>query len=579
MAAPTPPDLFDQFARGWRGYLIIALIALFSSQFGAARMPVIDRDEARFAQASRQMVETGDFVRIRLQDDERNKKPIGVYWLQAASVQALAPITGRLNQIWPYRLPSALGAILAALAAYWAGSALLRPRAAFIGAALFAAGVLIGFESMMAKTDAVLIGFTTLAMGALAHLYAGAAKPRLTSVIFWAAVGCGVLVKGPVTPMVAGLALVTLAVWERRIDWMRPLLFWPGPLVALAIVAPWMVAIGVATEGRFFAEAVSGDLAPKIVGGQEGHFGWPGLHTLMLSFLIFPATFALPAAARMVWNALRAPPNDGAHASVRFLIAWAAPIFLAFELLPTKLPHYTLPAYPAIALLCGAALMALRGRFSRVVLPTGFVMFLVAGAGLVALMAASATFAPGDASADFRRAVSAVLVGIGILGATAAGLLFVRSPTARAGILVACALAISFSLRDRLLPDARTLFVSREVVTELARERLSPGEDRDIWSVGYGEASLVFLTRTSLRIATPADAGAGAAIGDTMIVEGRTLDEVRAGLAARNLQFATAEAPVRGLSIGSGARVALYIGRVEQTPVSDATAGSPQRIP
>lgn len=579
MAAPTSTDLFDQFARGWRGCLIILAIAVLSSQFGATRLPVMDRDEARFAQASRQMVETGDYVRIRLQDEERNKKPIGIYWLQAAAAHAAEPILGRLNAIWPYRLPSALGAALAALGAFWAGSALLRPRAAFVGAALFASGMLIGFESGIAKTDAMLAGVTTLAMAALAHLYSGTTRPRLVSIAFWAALGAGVLIKGPVTPMVAGLALLTLAVWERRASWMKPLTFWPGPLLAVLIVAPWMIAIGMATEGRFFSEAVGGDLAPKLIGGQEGHFAWPGFHTLLLPFLIFPATFALPAAARMAWGAIRAPRNDVTQGAVRFLLAWAAPTFLAFELLPTKLPHYTLPAYPAIALLCGAALMALRGKFSRVVLPVGFVMFVVVGAALTALLAVSATFAPGDSAADLRRAISAVLVGAGILGGASAGLLLVRSPTIRAGILVACALAISFSLRDRLLPEARTLFVSREVVAELARERLTPHAGADIWTVGYGEPSLVFLTRTSLRIAAPAEAGAGARVGDTMIVEGRVLDEVRTALAARNLVYNAATDPVRGLSMGRGKRVALYIGRVGEAPISDAPAGSPPRSP
>ena len=116
MRAPASPTLFDQFARGWRGYALIALIALTASLFGAARVPVMDADEARFAQATRQMIESGDYLRIRLQDEPRNKKPIGAHWLQAMSVRAFEPFTGRLNAIWPYRLPSALGVVLAALA-------------------------------------------------------------------------------------------------------------------------------------------------------------------------------------------------------------------------------------------------------------------------------------------------------------------------------------------------------------------------------------------------------------------------------------------------------------------------------
>jgi len=74
---------------------------------GFFTIPAIDRDEARFAQATRQMVETGDFVDIRFQDTVRYKKPVGIYWMQAAVVEAAAKL-GLPNaqlRIWLYRVP------------------------------------------------------------------------------------------------------------------------------------------------------------------------------------------------------------------------------------------------------------------------------------------------------------------------------------------------------------------------------------------------------------------------------------------------------------------------------------------
>jgi 4-amino-4-deoxy-L-arabinose transferase-like glycosyltransferase len=53
---------------------------------GLASIPPVDRDEARFAHATRQMLESGDIIPIRFQDEARNKKPIGIRWLQAAVV-------------------------------------------------------------------------------------------------------------------------------------------------------------------------------------------------------------------------------------------------------------------------------------------------------------------------------------------------------------------------------------------------------------------------------------------------------------------------------------------------------------
>ncbi|MEZ5970658.1 MAG: glycosyltransferase family 39 protein [Hyphomonadaceae bacterium] len=323
-SSPASPALFDQFARGWRGYVLIALIALTSGFMGAMRVPVTDIDEARFAQATRQMVESDDYVRIHFQDTERNRKPIGIYWLQAASVNAMHPFIERLNTIWPYRIPSTLGLMLASIATLWAGTALFGPRIGFVGAAIFAVGFLAGVEGMIAKTDAAMTGFTALAFAALAQLRVGTTRPRIIALLFWAAIGCGILIKGPLPPAAAALALVVLALWERRAAWMKPLAFWTGPVLALAITLPWLIAIGIATDGRFYADLLANEIGPKLVaGGDHRHGGIPGYYFLLLPLLIFPATYALPAAARLSWSAIRAPRNDEASSAFRFLIAWA----------------------------------------------------------------------------------------------------------------------------------------------------------------------------------------------------------------------------------------------------------------
>ncbi len=108
-----------QLASGIRAYVIIGLLAALSALAGIFTLPPLDRDESRFAQATAQMLETGNFVEINFLDEERNKKPVGIHWMQAVSVAALSDAEAR--QIWAYRIPSLLGAILAALAAFWGG--------------------------------------------------------------------------------------------------------------------------------------------------------------------------------------------------------------------------------------------------------------------------------------------------------------------------------------------------------------------------------------------------------------------------------------------------------------------------
>src|SRR6266436_2026372 len=126
---------------GTRPYALLAALCLLLYLPGLASIPLLDRDEARFAQASRQMLETGDFLRIRFQDEARNKKPAGIYWLQAAAVSAFS--TPATTAIWPYRLPSLVGGIAAVLLTFGFGAALFggaseKRRIAAIAAVLLA---------------------------------------------------------------------------------------------------------------------------------------------------------------------------------------------------------------------------------------------------------------------------------------------------------------------------------------------------------------------------------------------------------------------------------------------------------
>src|SRR5215472_3669793 len=73
------------------GYLVLFSLLCFLPGF--FNIPPVDRDEARFAQATKQMIESGEFVDIRFQDEVRYKKPVGIYWLQAAAVRAGAALS------------------------------------------------------------------------------------------------------------------------------------------------------------------------------------------------------------------------------------------------------------------------------------------------------------------------------------------------------------------------------------------------------------------------------------------------------------------------------------------------------
>jgi 4-amino-4-deoxy-L-arabinose transferase-like glycosyltransferase len=541
---------------GWRAWALIAALTVAAALPGLFSIPPLDRDESRFAQASAQMLETGDFVRIRLQDEPRNKKPIGAYWAQAASVALVSDAAAR--EIWAYRLPSVLGAVTAALATFWAGIALVGRRAAFFGACLLGASVLLSTEAMIAKTDALLAGATTLAMAALARLHAGVGGAR-TALVFWAALAAGVLLKGPITPMVAGLAVASLLAWERRRDWLARALDWRGPALAAAIVAPWAFAIALDSGGAFYAQSFGGDIAPKLFLGGDDHQGAPpGAHLALLPFLFFPATAALAPALAAAWRAIRAPAADPTHKPVRFLVAWAAPTWLVFEIAATKLVHYTLPAYPALALLAGAGFLFWFDR-RRLWLVASFV---AGGLGLVAVCAYAATLAPGDASSALRRAVQAAVVAGGLLAMGAVAIAVARRAEVALVAALAAALALTFTARERVAPEARTVFLAREVMQTIVREGLHVAKDFPLLSVGFREPSLVFMAGTGTILRQGAGAAEAAAPGQTVVVDARERPAFETGLAARGLAFTPAGAAIRGANYSNGERVTLQVGRI-----------------
>ncbi|MBW8856289.1 MAG: glycosyl transferase, partial [Bradyrhizobium sp.] len=153
-----------------RTIAILVLVSLISFLPGFFHIPPVDRDEARFAQATKQMIESGDYIDIRFQDEVRYKKPVGIYWLQAGVVRA-ADALGVPNahtSIWLYRVPSLIGAVGAVLLTYWSALAFVTRRSAFLAAVMMATCVLLNVEARLAKTDAVLLMCCVAAMGVMA---------------------------------------------------------------------------------------------------------------------------------------------------------------------------------------------------------------------------------------------------------------------------------------------------------------------------------------------------------------------------------------------------------------------------
>lgn len=548
----TLESRLDDWSRGWRGPLFAALVALVAGLPGLFAMPPLDRDESRFAQATAQMLETDDMVVIKFQDQPRFKKPVGIHWLQAAAVTTFSAAEDR--GIWAYRIPSLLGAMLAAAACAWGAAALLGPRTGLLAGGILGATILLSSEAFIAKTDAALCGFTTLAMAALMRIYAahlaGETVNRWTKLAFWIGLAMGVLIKGPVGLMVVVLSVIALWIWDRKATWIKDLGWGWGVTVLAAIVLPWAMMITVATDGAFWSTAVTGDLAPKLAGGQESHGAWPGAYTLAAFLMVFPATLLLPSGVTLGWTGRR-------EAGIRFALCWLIPTWLVFEILPTKLVHYTLPAYPALAMLMAATLRTSLPRMPRLI---GAILSALAGL-IFAAMAVYLHVEYGDPS-DLPWTILTALL---FLAAGAAGSVLVMRRTAAIALVTAGAVGIAAhgALVGLLIPRLEPLLLSPRLEKALEQADLAPrgGAPGPVAVTGYSEPSMIFLLGTTTELTDPVGAAKAVAQGRPAVVEGRQEKAFQAALAALG-QTARPAGVVEGFDYSDGdkERLTLYRG-------------------
>ena len=280
-------------AAGHRAFFWGLLAVIFIGVLvGHQSLEVIDRDEARFAQASKQMLLSGDLITPYFMDELRAKKPIAIYWVQSAS----AAIFGHLD-IASYRLPSVLG-ILAALILTYKFAASLWPSTRFlpiIAALLLAATPVMIGEAHLAKTDAVLIAAILCQQFYLWRIYQSHslsdAEPLGSRLFigFWAFMAAGILIKGPIAPLVALTTISMLVILDRQVAWLTGLAVFRGSLI-LAVLTAWVVAVSYQTDGAFLDIAIRDFIKGKIWSGITWRAYW---HLFWLSGTVILARYCV----------------------------------------------------------------------------------------------------------------------------------------------------------------------------------------------------------------------------------------------------------------------------------------------
>lgn len=581
-------------------FLLIVVTLAFALP-GLSNIPVIDRDEARYVQASVQMVESGDYINIRFQDDARNKKPAGVYWLQSAMVQMTA-LPGE-RTLWAQRVPSVLGALLAVLATYWGGRSFLSRQYAVVAALLLASTFGLVFEAHIAKTDALLCGFSALTLAGLLRLRAGSGQA--VALLVWAALAIGFMIKGPVVGTLVIFTLIGLALVERKSIGLKKLLNPLGPVLFLLLTLPWAILIWQATDGAFFKEAVGNDLVGKLGSAQEKHGGPFGYYSLTLWVFFWPASLFLPLTLVAAFQFFKDKFHRGVAPSsplsihtkrnlhpltpeaseaisagpspVWLLLAWSVPFFVLLEWIPTKLPHYPLPIFPALVLLIALSLQNIAGRTRAFPMARklGAILFgLIWLILAVLVMAALFLYAP-QASRSLKVLIFLLFVASGATAFFTARAIWQSQDIHAVLWSLTCAGLLMIPTYSAVLPSLTSLRLADQVVAAFDKAEivLPRRGGPTVLSPHFTEPSLIYHLGKEVRLGDQVDRLSSSQIKDGTVL---ILDTLRNDasewtnqiqMSVKNLGLCLQEFDtVTGLNYSKGDPVFLTLSQIRSCP-------------
>jgi 4-amino-4-deoxy-L-arabinose transferase-like glycosyltransferase len=461
---------------------------------GAERVPLWDRDEPRYAECSREMLRSGDWVVPRFLGEWRLEKPPLIYWCQLAAMS----VAGDTSEA--ARFPSTVAVVLTVLILGVVVRKYTGDRRALWTVFIFATCGLTIASAKFCITDGVLLMFVAIGQVCLALMYAadrgGPAPPFWAAPVFWISLGLAGITKGP-QPL--GMHFMTLMIlmfldvardkrgpgrWKRNIRWWRHLHPMIGVPILAVVVAPWLILIHRRAPGFVLALFIKARM--HLASSMEGHGKPPGYHAMLIFGTFFPWSLLLPTIIVLAWKNRRLPV-------IRFAMAATAGPWLMMEIVYTKLPFYVLPAFPGLAFLTADGLVRCIRRYKtgkrqpNLMLPV--VVWVVATVGLAA--------APWLC---LRLADPEQLPFVGFIAFTIAGLIyaalvgwrFYQGRITRASIILGVGMAIMMAiLYIAILPGMTFLHLSERLADDLKRLG-AYGANVRVAMVGYDEPSLAF---------------------------------------------------------------------------------------
>jgi 4-amino-4-deoxy-L-arabinose transferase-like glycosyltransferase len=349
-AAAPPFALFGTEGRVRRG-LIAAIVLLAVVWFGGLEYRgLFQPDEGRYAEISREMLASGDWITPRLNGLKYFEKPPLQYWATAVSFALFG------QDEWTARLWTAVTGFLGLLFLAFAGNRVGPPGAGSIAGLVLASSGAYFLSSQYLTLDMGLAFFMSAALLSFLVAHQSAPPKRGWMLLAWGAMACAVLAKGLVGVVLPGIALAVYIAIER--DWrlLRELEWGRGLALFSALALPWFILVQLRNPEFFDFFVLHEHFARYALAGHHRPGPWWYFAVLLLVGMM-PWTPALPGVLRRSLAA-----RDGSRLKVeRLLLIWIGVVLVFFSFSKSKLPAYILPALPALALLIGRD-VALRAR-------------------------------------------------------------------------------------------------------------------------------------------------------------------------------------------------------------------------
>jgi 4-amino-4-deoxy-L-arabinose transferase-like glycosyltransferase len=468
----------------WPAVIMIALVVAGVYWFIDTRSTLWDRDEPRFSRATAEMVESGNYLYPTFNGRLRPDKPILIYWLMSAPLRVLGPTS------LACRFFSAVGIAVTCVLTFLIGRRFLGVRAGLWSMVILASTLMVMVIGTAATSDGILLP----TMVAVVALFAGgmaSAPPRSYAVLMGLAFGLGLLAKGPVALLPIPVVGVTL--WLSRRNGIRvgpPLgQLAAGVCAGVLIFLAWAIPANNATGGEFLRLGIGHHVLARSARPLEHHGGSFLLHlpyylpVIVAGF--FPWTLHLPGAV----SAVLGRRVGGPHFRELFL-AWVVSIVVIMTLVATKLPHYILFTWPALALaVAGTLLAAEQGTLADVDRSwlRGGVWFLgtVAGGAAMGLLAAPFLLHLPGAALSFWASAAILLA----MSALAIRQQLRDRPQASAITLLLGMVVLLLPVMLGVMPALERVKISPALASAI-RQRTAP--DVPVATFRYGEPTLNF---------------------------------------------------------------------------------------